>query len=68
MPEFAAAGTVLSSVPLTASALCLADLVIVTTDHMVIDYEFVVQHAQHVLDTRNATKGVAACAGRIVKL
>jgi len=35
-----------------------SDLVLITTDHENIDYEWLVAHAQHVLDTRNATRHV----------
>ena len=66
--SFAATDTALSSVPLTAEALHAADLVIVTTDHTVIDYDFVMEHARHVLDTRNATKNVKLGRERITLL
>jgi len=48
----------MESKPLTAELLSAQDLVIITTDHTNIDYTWVVAHAKHVFDTRNATKDV----------
>lgn len=59
VPAFAEHGLALESIPLTADTLASHDLVIVTSDHSCIDYEFVAQHARQVLDTRNALKQVA---------
>ena len=48
-----------SSLPaLTADALESADLVMVTTAHTTVDYDFVAQHADLVFDTKNAMKHV----------
>ena len=33
---------------------------VITTDHTAFDMEFIVQHAKVVIDTRNATKDIAA--------
>lgn len=44
---------------LTAELLQNADLVIVTTAHTNVDYEFVQQHAKMVFDTKNAMKHVS---------
>ena len=44
---------------LTAEALEAADLVMVTTAHTTVDYEFVAEHAVMVFDTKNAMKNVA---------
>ena len=43
---------------LTADVLESADLVIVTTAHTTVDYDFVAQHADLVFDTKNAMKHV----------
>lgn len=56
------------SVPLTREALEEADLVLILTDHSDVDYGFVLRHARKVLDTRNATRGLLAEAGKVVKL
>jgi UDP-N-acetyl-D-glucosamine dehydrogenase len=50
----------LASESLTAAWLAGQDLVLIVTDHTNVDYSFVVQHAQLVVDTRHATKAVAA--------
>jgi UDP-N-acetyl-D-glucosamine dehydrogenase len=49
----------LASEPLTAAWLAGQDLVLIVTDHSNVDYSFVVQHAQLVVDTRHATKSVS---------
>ena len=49
----------LRSQPLTAETLEATDCVLVITDHDAVDYDLVVKHAPLVLDTRNATAGVA---------
>jgi len=48
----------MEGVPLNEETVGAADLVIITTDHSCVDYHWVVRHANHVLDTRNATKDV----------
>lgn len=58
VPELFAGEEKQTSVPLTEAALSSHDLVIITTDHSTVDYRFVLQHARHVLDTRNATRQV----------
>lgn len=58
----------MTSQPLTETLVSGADLVIITTDHSSIDYSWVVQHARHVLDTRNATRHVAAHREKITLL
>jgi UDP-N-acetyl-D-glucosamine dehydrogenase len=51
-------GVVASSVELTDEALRKADLVIITTHHLGVDYRRVVDLASAILDTRNATRGI----------
>jgi UDP-N-acetyl-D-glucosamine dehydrogenase len=51
-------GKKLSSVALTQKQLESSDIVIITTDHTQYDYEFILQHAPLVIDTRNAAKRV----------
>ena len=56
VPEY---GDVKKSEPkLTAELLETADLVIITTAHTNIDYEFVQKHAKIIFDTKNAMKKV----------
>ena len=47
--------------------LSAADLVIITTDHPGVDYARVVERAQRVLDTRNAT-GALGMSPKVEKL
>lgn len=56
VPEFNLNGKVYISIDLTEEALRNFDMVIITTDHSNVDYEFVVNHAPVVFDTRNATQ------------
>jgi len=58
----------MESVELTAEALAEADCVVIITDHSCVDYEFVVEHAQLIVDTRNATKQVKKNREKIVKI
>ena len=57
----------LSSQPLTPDFLAEQDCIVIITDHSAYDLEAVVQHAQLVVDTRNATAGCAPARARIVK-
>lgn len=50
------------------SALDQADIVIITTNHSNVDYEYVVKNAKVVYDTRNATKNVKNNREKIFKL
>jgi UDP-N-acetyl-D-glucosamine dehydrogenase len=58
----------LDSVPLTAAALEAADCVVLHTDHAAFDYDWIVEHARLVFDTRNATRGVKSGRDRVVRL
>lgn len=53
-------GVKLSSTPLTAKLLKSADLVVIVTDHTLYNYQWIVDNARAVFDTRNATKKVVA--------
>jgi UDP-N-acetyl-D-glucosamine dehydrogenase len=57
----------MSSEPLTENTLRNKDLVLITTDHSKIDYQWVVDHSSLVVDTRNATKTVRNGRDRIVR-
>jgi UDP-N-acetyl-D-glucosamine dehydrogenase len=58
----------MTSRPLTKEALAAADCVLILTDHSNVDYDLVVDNAQLVVDTRNATKEVQANRDRIFKI
>ncbi len=57
----------LTSSELTPQFLAAQDCVLIATDHSCYDYQFIVDHAQLVLDTRNATKNVERGRGKIRK-
>jgi UDP-N-acetyl-D-glucosamine dehydrogenase len=57
----------MSSCPLTPEYLAAQDCVLIATDHSSYDYEFIVRHAQLVVDTRNATQKVREGREKIVK-
>ena len=56
------------SEPLTADLVENADCVVILTDHDVIDYCWLVEHAQLVVDARNATRGVKKGQEKIIKI
>jgi UDP-N-acetyl-D-glucosamine dehydrogenase len=57
----------LESQPLTAEYLAEQDCVLIATDHSAYDYDFIVQHAPLVVDTRNACAGVQVGREKIYK-
>jgi UDP-N-acetyl-D-glucosamine dehydrogenase len=57
----------MSSTPLTEEVLRSQSLVLITTDHSSIDYQWVVDHASVVVDTRNATRNVTRGREKIVR-
>ncbi len=50
----------LESVPITSEIFKEAHCVVILTDHSCIDYEWVVRESTLVVDTRNATRGIAS--------
>ena len=57
----------LSSSRLDAKFLASQDCVLIATDHTAFDYDFIVQHSNLVVDTRNATRNVQSGREKIVK-
>ena len=55
------------SVELTEQNLAGYDCILISTDHSLYDFDFIVKHAQLVVDTRNATQNVKTNRERIVK-
>ena len=53
--------------PLSAKALAGYDAVVISTDHSCYDYDWIVENAPLVVDTRNATAGVRKGRGKVVK-
>lgn len=68
VPEIDEHGVSLRGIPLTEEILRAQDLVVIATDHSHVDYAWVVEHAQHVLDTRNATRSVTGRREKITLL
>lgn len=68
VPEIEVNGLKLKSVTLTKKLLKEVDLVVITTNHTVYDYDFIVQNSKKVIDTRNATKDVKKNREKIVLL
>ncbi|MDB5098499.1 MAG: Nucleotide sugar dehydrogenase, partial [Cyanobacteria bacterium RYN_339] len=54
--KFKEHGIEMTGVALDAALLAQQDLVVIATDHSDFDYDWLLAHARHVLDTRNATK------------
>jgi UDP-N-acetyl-D-glucosamine dehydrogenase len=57
-----------SSVELDEAVLRRTDCALVLTDHAIVDYKRVVEHASVVVDTRNATAGLIASPAKVVRL
>ncbi len=55
------------SVELTEENLAKYDCVLVSTDHSVYEFDFIVKHSQLVIDTRNATVNVKDTGNKVVK-
>lgn len=57
----------LASEELTPAWLASQDCILITTDHSVYDWEFIVRYARLVVDTRNATRNVRENRSKIRK-
>lgn len=68
VPSLRHEGLELDSQPLTASLLRSVDCVVIVTDHSYVDYAFIAEHAQIVVDTRNALRDVKQPKARVVLL
>ncbi len=55
------------SVPLSPETIASYDCVLIATDHGAYDYPAIVESAQLVVDTRNATKNVTAHREKIIR-
>ncbi len=53
---------------LSENLLNWADCVITTTHHSTYDYHWIVEHAQLIVDTRNATREISLARAKIHKL
>ena len=61
-------GHEIAGVALTEKELGAADAVVIVTDHRAVDYQFVVDHAHLIIDSRNATAGLKSLGARVVRL
>ena len=52
----------------TAETIRAADAVVIVTDHKEFDYRMIVHTADLVIDARNATRGIDAPEGRLIRL
>jgi UDP-N-acetyl-D-glucosamine dehydrogenase len=57
----------MSSKSLTEELLREMDLVMIITDHTQYDYQWIINHASLVVDTRNATTRLRSARGKIIK-
>ncbi len=68
VPSFQEHGLTMDSTQLSAELIGSCDLVIITADHSCINYDWLVEKARHVLDTRNATRKVTVGREKITLL
>lgn len=61
-------GWQMESVQDVMKSVAEADAVVIITDHKVYDYNAIVESSAFVFDSRNATRNVAAGAGKVVRL
>jgi UDP-N-acetyl-D-glucosamine dehydrogenase len=68
VPSINFEGHVLKAIEPTDAALGAADCVVILTDHPEFDYQRTLTASRLVVDARNATFGLPAPAGRVVRL
>ena len=57
----------MASVPLTEKNLSKYDVAMILTDHGGFDYEFIYEHSNLIIDTRNAMAGIKDTKKKIFK-
>jgi UDP-N-acetyl-D-glucosamine dehydrogenase len=67
VPSFIVDGQDLKAVEVTTDVLARTDCTLVLTDHPEFDFRRIVEVAPLVVDTRNATWGLPALAGRVIR-
>jgi UDP-N-acetyl-D-glucosamine dehydrogenase len=67
-PSFKHGNSEVESVPLTAELLKSLDAVVITTAHKNVDYQFVVDNANLVIDSRNATSTLKNTEGKVLRM
>ena len=68
VPRLIIGDKVWHSVQLQDNLLNEMDCVVIITGHSLYDFEWIIQNAKLVIDTRNATRGVTDSTGKIIKL
>ncbi len=68
VPTLALQGETLTATPLSTELLRWSDAVMILTDHREFDYATVVNEAPLIIDCRNATRGLARPAGKVVRV
>lgn len=66
LPKMRKSRLSMNSTPLSAQGLRAQDCVVIVTDHDALNYKAVVDHARLVVDTRDATRGIARGRSKIV--
>jgi len=56
----------MDSTELTPETLAAVDCVLLATDHSAYDYQFILDHADLIIDTRNAFTGLKGAAEKVV--
>ena len=59
---------VLKSVRLTEEEIARSDCVVIATDHSCFDYEMILNHAQVLVDARNATRRLLEGKAKVIKI
>jgi len=57
----------LKSTDITAETLASMDCILLATDHSAYDYRFILEHADLIVDTRNAFNGLNGAADKVVQ-
>jgi UDP-N-acetyl-D-glucosamine dehydrogenase len=57
----------MESTPLTEEILANMDCVLIATDHSAYDYQFILDHSDMVVDTRNACNGLEGVAEKVIQ-
>jgi len=57
----------MESTPLTEEILANMDCVLIATDHSAYDYQFILDHSEMVVDTRNACNGLEGVAEKVIQ-
>ncbi|CUS78002.1 UDP-N-acetyl-D-glucosamine dehydrogenase [Candidatus Kryptonium thompsonii] len=68
VPEIWVNSKKFESIELNERKLQKFDIVVITTDHSIYDFEFIVRNSKVIIDTRNATKGIENSTAKIVRL